>query len=82
MTILEFHEPVEVDTPLGRGLAFFVHVTVHDNHWTVALNESKAFVTFPQDRLRATSNYTQGRGLSDEQMRGIIKRESLDGNKS
>jgi hypothetical protein len=40
--IHEFREPIEVDTPLGRGLAFFVHATAHDNHWTVALNESRA----------------------------------------
>jgi hypothetical protein len=70
--IHEFREPIEVDTPLGRGLAFFVHITAHDNHWTVALNESKAFVTFTQNRLRATNSYSQGRGIDDAKMRQII----------
>lgn len=70
--IYEFRDPIEVDTPLGRGRAFFVQFTAHDNYWTVALNESKAFVTFTQDRLRATNSYTQRRGISDERMREVI----------
>jgi hypothetical protein len=74
--ILEFREPIEVDTPLGRGHALYVHITAHDNHWTVALNESKAFVTFTQDRLRATNSYTHGRGIDDARMREIIKPRS------
>jgi len=70
--IYEFREPVEVDTPLGRGQAFFVHVTAHDNHWTVALHESNAFVTFTQDKLRAVNSYTAGRGIDDKRMSKII----------
>lgn len=71
--ILEFREPIEVDTPLGRGRAFFVHITAHDNLWTVALNDSLAFVTFTQDRLRAANSYTQRRGIDDARMREIVK---------
>lgn len=72
--IHEFREPIEVDTPLGRGQAFFVHITAHDNHWTVALHDSNAFVTLHQDKIRATNSYSAGRGLNDERMREIIKR--------
>ena len=71
--IHEFREPITVDTPLGRGQALFVYVTAHDNLWTVALNDTKALVTFTQDRLRATNSYTAGRGIGDDQMREIIR---------
>jgi hypothetical protein len=71
--IYEFREPIEVDTPLGRGQAFFVHATAHDNHWTVALHDCKGFVTFHQDKIRATNSYSAGRGIDDERMRAVIK---------
>jgi hypothetical protein len=72
--IYEFHEPIEVETPIGKGRALFVERTPHDYWWTVALNDSAALVTFPQNKIRITRSYTQGRGISDEEMRKIVKR--------
>jgi hypothetical protein len=72
--IYEFHEPIEVETPLGKGRALFVERTPHDYFWTVALADSQALVTFCQDKLRICKSYTHERGISDQQMREIIKR--------
>jgi predicted NAD-dependent protein-ADP-ribosyltransferase YbiA (DUF1768 family) len=70
----EFHEPVAVDTPLGTGRALLVERTPHDYFWTVALDDTQALVTFPQNKLRICRNYTHERGISDTEMRRIIKR--------
>lgn len=72
-SVLEFRSPVPVETPLGRGYAWFVELDAHVQYWTVALNDTSAIMTFPQDKIRATRSYTAGRGISDEQMREIIK---------
>lgn len=74
MSFLEFQEPLEVDTPLGKGRALFVERTPHDYLWTVAINDNQALVTFVQSKLRICKSYTHERGISDEQMREIIKR--------
>lgn len=72
---LEFYEPVPVDTPLGTGRALFVERTPHDTLWTVAMDDNQALVTFCQNKLRICRSYTQERGISDAQMRRIIKRK-------
>jgi len=69
----EFHEPIAVETPLGRGHAVLIERTPHDYLWTVVLNETGAPVAFTQDRIRFCKSYTYRRGISDEQMRDIIK---------
>src|SRR6266478_4298522 len=69
----EFHEPIAVETPLGPGRAILVERTPHDYLWTVAL-ETRALVSFTQDRIRIGKSYTHDRGISDEEMRGIIAR--------
>lgn len=42
--------------------------------WTVAL-ENGALVTFTQDRVRIANSYTHRRGITDERMRGIVRKE-------
>ena len=74
MSFLEFHEPISVDTPLGTGRALFVERTPHDNFWTVAMDDTQALVTFCQNKLRICRSYTHERGISNEEMREIIKR--------
>lgn len=69
----EFHEPIAVETPLGRGHAVLIERTPHDYLWTVVLCETGAPVAFTQDRIRFCKSYTYRRGISDEQMRDIIK---------
>lgn len=71
---LEFHEPIAVETPLGTGRALFVERTPQDYWWTVALDDSQALVTFCQNKLRICRSYTHERGITDEQMREIVKR--------
>lgn len=73
--IHEFYEPIEVETPLGKGRALFVERTPHDYFWTVALSDSQALVTFCQNKLRICRSYTHGRGISAAQMKKIIKRK-------
>ena len=70
--MLEFRTPVPVETPLGRGYALFVEADNHVQYWTVALNDSCAFVTFRQDAIRASKSYTHGRGITNEQMQGFV----------
>ena len=71
----EFHEPIAVETPLGPGRAILVERTPHDYLWTVAL-ETRALVSFTQDRIRIGKSYTHNRGISDQQMRETVKMES------
>ena len=61
-------------TPLGTGRALLVERTQHDYYWTVALDDTQALVTFCQDKLRICRSYTHERGISDEEMREIVRR--------
>lgn len=70
----EFTEPIPVETPIGTGRAILIERTPHDYWWTVALDENQALVTFCQSKLRICRSYSQERGISDEQMREIVKR--------
>lgn len=72
MSIHEFSELVSVETPLGHGYAMIFESGEHDNHWTVAMDNG-AVVTFRQDQVRVSRDYTHGRGISDAQMRKIIR---------
>ena len=70
-TLIQLHEAIEVETPLGYGTVLFVESGERDLWWTVAL-ESRAVVTFPQRKIRVERSYTHGHGISDEEMRRII----------
>lgn len=73
----ELQELISVQTPLGHGYALFVESCEHDNYWTVSLDNS-AIVTFTQEQIRVSRSYTHGRGISDRQMKQIIKRGKGD----
>lgn len=59
-------------TPLGKGYAILVDAGQQDQYWTVAL-ESGALVTFRQDQIKIAKSYTHSRGITNKQMRKIIK---------
>lgn len=71
-SLIELQELIPVETPLGSGYAMFFESGEYDNHWTVAL-ENGAIVTFAQDKIRVSRSYTHSRGISDEEMKEIIK---------
>lgn len=73
MSILQLPEVIPVETPLGDGYAFMVETGAHDYYWTCAL-ENGAIVTYTQDRIRIANSYTHRRGITDEQMKEIIKK--------
>jgi predicted NAD-dependent protein-ADP-ribosyltransferase YbiA (DUF1768 family) len=75
VSFYEFYEPIVVDTPLGTGRAILIERTPQDYWWTVALDDSQAIVTFSQNKLRICRSYTHERGISDEQMKEIVRRE-------
>jgi len=62
---------ISVETPLGHGYAIIFESGEHDNHWTVALDNG-ALVTFTQDRIKVSREYTHRRGISDQEMTGIV----------
>ena len=70
--ILQLHDLIPMETPLGSGHAIMVETNAHDQYWTVAL-ENGALVTFPQHKKRMSRSYTHERVISDEQMKEIIK---------
>lgn len=43
-----------------------------DNYWTVALDNG-AIVTFRQKQIRVARSYTHKRGITDREMRQIVK---------
>ena len=71
----EFVEPIAVETPLGTGRAILIERTPHDYWWTIALDDSQALVTLSQNKLRICRSYTHERGISDAEMKKIVKRK-------
>lgn len=69
----ELTNMLEVDTPLGRGTAILIDDGNHDYYWTVVLNDSRAIVTFRQHQIKVTRNYSNGWGMSDEDMGEVLK---------
>lgn len=53
----------------------FIEFGEFDTIWTVAM-ENQTVVSFPQEKIRISRSYTHGRGISDAQMRQIIKAPS------
>lgn len=68
----ELRELIPVDTPLGDGYAIFIEAAEYDTYWTVVLS-NQAVVTFTQEQIRVSRSYTHRRGISDAQMKKIIK---------
>ena len=69
---IQLNELIPVKTSLGDGYAIIFETGEHDNYWTVAL-ESGAIVTFRQEEIKISRSYTHGRGISNEEMKEIIK---------
>lgn len=76
MTPIQLPESIPVETPLGSGMAVIFDPGEHDNAWTVIL-ESGAFVTFPQEQLKACRSYWPKRRMETKSMRDILKGEAL-----
>lgn len=72
--ILQLDPALWVETPLGLGLAVIYENDGNDFYWTVMLNKSKAIVQFRNEKIRAATSYTLGRGMTDARMRKIISR--------
>lgn len=72
MSVIQLDESIPVETPLGFGYAIIFETGEHDNYWTVALG-SGALVTFTQDKIRLSRSYTHRRGITDRQMRKIVR---------
>lgn len=70
--IHEFKERISVETPLGHGYAILIQCGQEDYWWTVIF-DSGAIVSFTQDRIRASRCYELRRGISDKQMKAIVK---------
>lgn len=70
--IHELRSPIPVETPQGRGWAVLYESDTTEAWWTVILNDTCAFMTFRQEKIRACRSYTYGRDMSDEDMRQII----------
>lgn len=70
--ILQLNDLIPMETPLGFGYAILVESNAHDQYWTIALNNG-ALVTFPQEKIRISKSYTHSRGISNDEMKEIIK---------
>ena len=70
--MLQLNEMISVDTPLCHGYAIIFESGEQDNYWTVALDNG-ALVTFTQDRIKVSRDYTHRRGISDDQMKEIVR---------
>lgn len=64
-------EWMPVETPLGKGYAFLIETTNHENWYTVML-DTRAIVTMKQDKLLMQKSYTHGRSMLDAEMRVAI----------
>lgn len=72
MAAIQLSEVIPVETPLGFGYAIIFETGDFDNYWTVAL-ENGALVTFTQDKIRVSRDYTHRRGISDKEMKKIVR---------
>lgn len=63
--MIELRFPIPLDTPKGRGLAYFVSDfgCDHSLMWTVAIDESGECWTFPNEQIRFVKNITMGRRI-------------------
>lgn len=61
--ILQLNPPLELETPKGKGLAWFLidYGVEHHLMWTVVIHETREIWTFPNPDVRGTENITMGR---------------------
>ena len=67
--MLQLDPPIPVDTPKGKGLAWFVldYGAEHNLMWTVAIDATGEIWTFQNPEVRAQKNITMGR-LKNEKL--------------
>lgn len=70
--IVQLNPPIELDTPKGKGLAWFLidYGVEHNLMWTVAIHETGEIWTFSNPSIKATKNITMGRLISDSKING------------
>jgi hypothetical protein len=61
--ILQLDPIIEMDTPKGRGYAWFLidYGVDSDLYWVIAINDSAEIWTFANHEIRAAKNITLGR---------------------
>jgi hypothetical protein len=70
--IHEFDCKLEVDTPLGRGTAIFIESADNDYYWTVVLNDTRSLITFRQNEILVTRNFSMGWGMEMDDMKKVL----------
>lgn len=68
MAFIQLSPSIPVLTPRGEGLAIFVSDLSEEHHllWTVCINSTGEFWTFPNPQIRGTKNITFGRNTNTE----------------
>jgi len=70
--MIEFRNLIDVETPLGKGIAFMLESKDNDYYWNVVLTETRTVVCFRQQQIQIGKNYSLGWGISDAQMATIL----------
>lgn len=72
MIVHEFLEPLPIEHKvLGKGEAILAIIGNHDNCYTCIIN--RALVDIPQNELLVQRDYSNKRGLSAQEVLGLIK---------
>jgi len=63
MSLLQLNPPLELATPKGKGLAWFLidYGVEHDLMYVVVINSTSEIWTFANHEVRAAKNITMGR---------------------
>jgi len=63
MSLLQLNPPLELETPKGKGYAWFLidYGAESDLYWVTAINETHEVWTFANHEVRAAKNITLGR---------------------
>ncbi len=69
---MELNNLWEVETPLGEGRDILIESKDNDYYWTIVLFDSKALVTFPQNKIKICRHYTLGIKFSDLELKNVI----------
>lgn len=64
--ILQLNPPIELETPKGKGLAWFIidYGIEHNLMYTVAIHDTCEIWTFSNPEVRATKNISAGRSFN------------------
>lgn len=76
MSILALKVEVVIPELSQRGYSLFVETTPDDNYWTIACSNC-AVVTVPQKKILIARSYTEGRGMTANEMKEVFKKAGL-----